>query len=380
MKNFLLLIALSLTITSFTYGSEVGNTAFRIYERLACEPPSKEVLSKMVDLIKAGKTEEAASYAINTRGFYECTVKNWCLIQTNEAETDQVPLNDYCATVIGAVHDDIPINKLLYDNVIYISETVAAETPYSLNNNDHYEKIQEQGLEFTKTLVKKKQTEVTGFAEDSGLLTTRAFAEAFLQAGTNRRALRHTLRNYICHDIEEMRDTSISDFYVGRDVERAPGGNPKDYQADCKGCHTGMDSLRGAWAHFDFDEETKHYIYHKDVVAEKYGVNADNFSDGYRNIDDSWKNMWLEGVNKKYGWPANRTKGKGIREFGQMFAEVEYFSTCMAERTFKKVCMADENSSLSQKIIENMAKEFKKDNYNLKKLFAKTVTSCTTGE
>lgn len=350
--------------------------AYRIYERLACEPPSKEDLGKMVTLIDAGKVEQAAQMAIETRGFYECTIKNWCLVQTNEDETANTPLNDYCATVIGAVRDNTPFTTLLYSNVIYVGDESLGLPAYSLHDNAHYEEMQKKNLNLTKVLKKKKQTDVTGFSEASGLLTTRAFAEGFLKAGTNRRALRHTLRNYICHDIEGLMDTTLSDHFVGRDVDRSPGGDPTDYQNNCKGCHTGMDSLRGAWAHFDFDEETHEYIYKKGVVAKKYNINADSYPDGYETKDDYWKNMWLEGVNKKFGWPQDKVEGKGIQSFGAMFSKVDYLPTCMATRVFRSVCMADETTTQSKSIIDEMAKEFVADNYNLKKLFVKTVSSC----
>lgn len=377
------ILAFSITCTFFmssisTAQDESVTQAYRMYERLACEPPTKADLAKMVDLIDEGKSVEAAQMAIETRGFYECTIKNWCLVQTNEAETKNAPLNDYCATVIGAVRDNIPFDKLLHENIIYVSSDPSLPA-YSLKDNAHYEEIQSKNLELTKTLIKKKQTEVTGFAEASGLMTTRAFAEGFLHAGTNRRAVRHALRNYICNDIEGLMDTTISDYHVGRDVDRSPGGDPADYQNNCKGCHGGMDSIRGAWAYFDFDEDTKEYIYTKGVVAKKYSVNADNYPDGYVNKDDSWKNMWLEGVNKKFGWPSDLKAGKGIQSLGKMFSKVDYLSTCMAKRTFRSVCMADEDSKPSKEIIEKMASEFKKDNYNLKKLFMKTVSACTVG-
>ena len=87
-----------------------------------------------------------------------------------------------------------------------------------------------------------------------------------------------------------------------------------------------MDSLRGAWAHFDFSEETPH-LYLKGIVASKYNIGADSYPDGYVTVDDSWKNMWLEGVNQKFGWPKDREAGKGIQSFGKMFSEVEELST-----------------------------------------------------
>lgn len=381
--TFILLVVLSSfsPLTALAQGKNVNTSdkAFRIYERLACEPPTRDQLEKMIELIDAGKETEAAMIATDTRGFYECTVKNWCLAQTNEQKSKDVPLNDYCATVIGGVRDNLPFTDLLYKDIIYIAESTQL-SPYSLKDNKLYEELQDSNASLVDLLVQKKQTEVTGFSTASGILTTRAFAKGFLSGGTNRLAVARTLENYLCTDMEKMMDTSLSDTFVGRDVERAPGGDPMEYQTKCKGCHTGMDGLRSAWAYFSFDDETKELVFNEGVVAKKYNINSSAYPDGFQTVDNKWRNLWVAGVNKNMGWPADKSSGTGIQEFGEMIAKTKTFSRCMAKRTFNSVCMADENSSAAKEIIDAMAIEFKSDNYNLKNLFAKTVSLCTGGE
>ena len=368
------------SFTKPTFSNVEAQKAYRVHERLACEPPSKAKLAKMEALIKQGKSKRAFKLATQTRGFYECTLKNWCLDQTNEEASKNVPLNDYCATIIGAVRDQIPFDELLWRDIIYVANDDISKKdgipPYSLEDNKHYEDLEKKNSNLVNVLEKKQQTQVTGFGAASGLLTTRAFAAAFLKAGTNRRAVRHALQNFICTDIEQMQDTTRPDTWVAKDIPRDPGGDPKKYQQECKGCHTGMDALRGAWAHFDFDEENHKYIYQASGPVAKYNINDSNYSDGYQTRDSSWKNMWLEGPNNKFGWPENQERGQGIQSFGRMLSNVKELPVCIAKRTFRTVCMADETTDLAKKLIDDLASGFVKDKYDLRNLFINTASAC----
>ena len=58
-------------------------------------------------LIEEGKLSKLRPWLRKNVGSMNA-IKNWCLVQTNEAETADAPLNDYCATVIGGVRDDLP--------------------------------------------------------------------------------------------------------------------------------------------------------------------------------------------------------------------------------------------------------------------------------
>ena len=355
------------------------NIAYKMHQQLAREPADRQVLREMSDLIKSGDKEAAAAIAIQNEGFYSCTLKNWCLPQTNEAESKNVEFNDYCATVIGAARDDIPFTELLYSNILYISE--APNVPaYEKNKNDHYKNLIENGVSLVTSLKKVKQTDYNGISKSSGLLTTRAFAEAFLSAGTNRRAVRHSIKNFNCTDIEEMMDTSITDRYVGQDVDRSPGGKPNDYQSQCKGCHTGMDSLRGAFAYYDYDETKAEIVYNASEVHEKYSHGSDTFKNGYVTKDDSWENLWVQGINKKYGWSKVKTKGKGLSSYGKMLSKTKNLSTCLAKRSYEELCILIDDDSEANEDISEIARKFEESNYNLKTLFSTTAAVCLGGE
>ncbi len=374
-----ILLVAALALPSISIADESTNIAYKMYQQLAFEPADRQTLREMSDLIKSGDKEAAAAIAIKNEGFYSCTLKNWCLPQTNEAESKNVEFNDYCATIIGAARDEIPFTELLYSNILYVSDSPDIPA-YDKSQNDHYKGLIENGVSLVKTLKKVKQTDYSGISKSSGLLTTRAFAESFLSAGTNRRAVRHSIKNFNCTDIEEMMDTSISDRYVGRDVDRSPGGKPNDYQSQCKGCHTGMDSLRGAFAYYDYDETKSEIVYNTSQVNEKYSHGSDAFKNGYITKDDSWENLWVQGINKKYGWSRVNTKGKGLASYGKMLAKTKNLSSCLAKRSYEELCILIEDDSEAKEDISEIAQKFEESNYNLKTLFSATAAVCLGGE
>src|SRR5690606_18565457 len=87
----------------------------------------------------------------------------------------------------------------------------------------------------------------------AGGMTTRAAAEAFFVAGTNRARLRFTLINHMCMDLEQVQDTSRVPDRIRQDVSRSPGGDSRVFMNNCVGCHAGMDPLAQAFAYYDFD-------------------------------------------------------------------------------------------------------------------------------
>lgn len=382
MKKYLALLVM---VSAPSVFADERDQAYRIHNRLTCAPPSKEVWDQMTDLLKKGDGEGAAKLATQNRGFLECKVKQWCQAQTNEDRNFDTKLNDYCATVIGAVRDDKSFGELLYSDIIYVADPnkytgTDPLPPFSVADNLQYEFLDNKGLDLAEILVEKKQSEVTGIDKTSGLLTSRGFAEAYLSAGTNRRAVRYTLINYLCNDLEQLMDTTRSDTWVGRDVERDPGGDATTYNNRCKGCHAGQDFFRGAWAYFDYDVLGKKIKYTPGVVAEKYNINGTAFPAGHITTDDSWMNNWLQGQNAKLGFPTDLVKGNGVSSFGQMISKTEALNTCMAKKVFSSVCAKSGDDVKDKTTISELAADFKASNQNVKRLFVKTALRCHVGE
>src|SRR5437762_1387388 len=108
----------------------------------------------------------------------------------------------------------------------------------------------------TSNLVQQKQSAVTGLpvAGVAGLITRRKAAESFFIAGTNRAMFRFTLMNHLCHDMEQVQETSRPPDRIRQDVSRSPGGDSRGFLNGCIGCHSGMDPMAQAFSYYNFDE------------------------------------------------------------------------------------------------------------------------------
>ena len=262
-RNFLR----ALSVSRSQFRQILMEQARRIHDRLAGVPPTEQVLLDMTDDINGvgGRTEiDAAFRALDNPGFYNATLKNWVAPWTNRDMDVFVPLNDYTATVIGMVRDDVPFNTLLSANILYVGAGGLGLPAYSMTDNNHYEQMDAQGVDLQADLVQVAQTDVTDIPLPgvAGIFTTRAAAEAFFIAGTNRAMFRFTMLNHLCNDMEHVKDITRVPDRIRQDVSRSPGGDSRIFLNNCIGCHTGMDPLAGAFAYYDFDETTAaHHVY-----------------------------------------------------------------------------------------------------------------------
>lgn len=346
--------------------------AYRMHSRLASVPPEEPVLDEMAKLLERGDALSAAFVAIKNPNFYNITIKHWVTPWSNKQQTSRAPLNDFVATVIGMARDNLPFDQILYGDIIYTGGALITDQ-YSPTDNKHYANLEAQGTDLFAILERNQQSILNPAVTDvSGALTTRAFGEAFLRAGTNRAAVRFSLLNFLCYDLEQLHDTTISDFRIRRDVERQPGGDPNLFKNKCAGCHAGMDALAGAFAYFDWD---KNFIsYTNGQVALKYSHNKNNFSAGHVTIDDSWINLWNEGQNSRLGWRGPK-EGRGVQSYGKLLAGTDAFPLCMAKRAVNAVCKSD-FENIPNEMLQPIAAEFKESNYSLKHLFAATASKC----
>jgi hypothetical protein len=354
--------------------------AVQIYNRLNGVPPNSATIERMVAAIEAGGLKDAAAIAIEDPGFYNVALPVWIAPWTNEDENPNIAMNDFTATVIGIIRDSIPFDQVLYGNIIYTAADalVSAQTnpipAYATDSNAHYQALTDRSLDLKQNLVQKVQSDVVGIQETAGIMTTRAFAEAFFSGGTNRAPLRFTLKNFLCRDLEQLSDTSIADFRIRRDVDRSPGGDSKVFRSKCAGCHAGMDGLAGAFAYYDFVDDT--LVYDSSKVQPKVLVNANTFPDGYANQDDGWINLWNRGQNAALGWHG-QTEGKGAKELGEMLTQTDAFAACMSERVFEKLCLSKPRSEADREMVQKNAETFAANNsFNMKQLFIDTSVNC----
>lgn len=370
--------ATSTTTTTTTSSGASSNTrmrAYKIYNRLAGVPPVPAVLDQMDSLVKNGKAKDAALRAMDDNNFYNLTLKNWIKPWTNVEITSRVPLNDYVATAIGMIRDNIPFDQILYGDHLYVAapSTPAKISVFDKKNNNHYQNLEDSKVSLKDYLVRVSQSSTTGIKDTAGVLTTRASGLAFFSAGTNRRATRFTFMNFLCRDFEALHDINIPDYHVRRDIERNPGGDSRTYRNKCVGCHAGQDALGGAFAYFDF--VNGELVYTDGVVAPKINKNV-SFADGWVTKDNSWINTWAEGQNANLGWPS-KTSGNGVRELGIMLSRSRAFSECISTKAFELVCLRTPATETDKKQMRMLADIFQKDeNYNMKNLIAETAAAC----
>ena len=346
--------------------------AYRLHNRLTGVPPIAGTLDQMQFLIQNSDPESAARMAMNNPRFYNLVLKNWIKRWSNVDQTNRVPLNDYVATVIGMIRDDLPFDQILYADILYTSNDTTV-APYSIENNDHFEELEASGANLFADLTQRIQSQINGISDTAGVLTTRAAGEAFYSAGTNRRVLRFAFMNFLCRDYEALHDITRPDIYVRRDVDRKPGNDSRTYKNKCVGCHAGQDALAGALAYFDWDGDK--LVYTQGTVATK--INQNNlFDDGHVVQNDGWMNYWNQGQNAVLGWRGPQA-GTGLRSLGRMLSQSQAFSQCMAERAFKLVCLKDPVRAEDIASVNNLAAQFEAQNrYNMKDLIAKTSVLC----
>ena len=358
--------------------------AKRLHDRLNGTPASATQLDSMQADIDGGNALAAALKAIdNPNGsFYTVFLKNFVTPWTNRDQTAYAPLNDYTATVIGMVRDDVPFNTVLSADVLYIGRSSLGLPAYSNSGNDHYAQMEAQGVNLRDGLVSAQQSAVTGLpaAATAGVLTSRAAARAFFVAGTNRAMFRFTMINHMCTDLPQVMDTTRPTDRIRQDVSRSPGGDSRVFLNNCVGCHSGMDPMAQAFAHYDYtfatDETTGSLKYTPATVVDKYFHNNTTFAPGFVTPDDRWENRWRAGPNALMGWdPTLPGSGTGAKTLGAEFGASDQFAQCQVRKAFKAVCLRAPSDGADRSQVATMVGHFKQG-YSLKKVFAESAVYC----
>lgn len=392
--------------------------ARRMHDRLTGVPPSNAMLDAMEQAIISDGPVAAALYAIDgapavaaTGDFYSVTLKNWVSPWTNEAQDVFAPLNDYSATVIGVVRDELDFRDILAADILYRG-AVPGIPAYSNSDNNHYAFLENSGANLgnNNVLVRDTQSGVTGLPQEAvaGVMTTRAAARAFFVDGTNRAMLRFTLINHLCLDLEQLKDAGAPADRIRQDVSRSPGGDSTLFLNQCVACHTGMDPLAQAFAYYDFpypDEEAAPGLeleerkdlgsiaYTPGVVQEKYLINAATFASGYVTPNDHWTNYWRLGDNSgRIGWrgaaqnsgvvdmarnPAY-AEGDGAASLGRELADTEAFTSCQVKKAFTAVCLREPTASAADSAAFASFTDSFNSTHNMKRVFAEIAGYCAS--
>src|SRR5271169_257552 len=150
--------ALALVCANALAANPSTDQATRIYNRIAGIPPTATELAQMT----ATDPVSAAIIATNDPAFYNNTVRNLAAPWTNRDQSVFVPLNDYTATAIGMVRDNVPFNTLLSADLVYIGDGKSGEGTYSPANNAMYDALDANNVVLSVHLVSSTQSALTG--------------------------------------------------------------------------------------------------------------------------------------------------------------------------------------------------------------------------
>jgi hypothetical protein len=353
-------------------------------------PIDDDRLVQMEAAINAGRERDAAKIATSDPLFYDVRVRDMARKMSTREESVRAPLSDFVATFVGVVRDSdtTSAKELLTGNFTYRGKAGLMQANGQavrqdlmndfLNSNNHYNDLANPANKFSlmkvlekspiqKVVMSNANTVPVDHPDPAGLITTRAFMEAHAIAGTNRRLVEFSFRQFMCQPITQWADASAPDDRVGRDVDRAPGGSPNKFMVTCKACHGQMDGLRGAFAMVDFNGNQVRYQAGTNPVG-KMNRNADVFPEGFQMRDNSFVNYATEGKNRdEFGWRSD-LQGKGMKEFAAMIANSQGFSRCLVRRVFSNVCKRDAGAD-EEGLIRAIANDFEAGNYHLRNLF-----------
>jgi hypothetical protein len=383
--------ALALLSTGANAQPPTADQAVRMYNRIAGIPPTAAELQLM---LQAATPQAAAQIATNDPKFYNDTIRNMAAPWTNRDQSVFVPLNDYTATVIGMVRDNIPFNTVLSADILYVGDGTSNEGAYSPDNNNMYINLDADNVDLSAHLKQTTQSSLTGIpsAATAGVMTTRGAASAFFVNGTNRAMFRFTMINHLCNDLPTVMDTTRPPDRIRQDVTRSPGGVSTLFLTNCIGCHSGMDPMAQAFAYYNFSYPASEVgatawpvgqiVYTAGQTQPKYHINNTNFPQGFNTPDDSWNNRWRTGPNANLGWSASGGSGQGAQSLGVELESSAAFASCQVTRVFKTVCYrAPATSSLESpsgdaQQIQTMISSFQTNGYSLRQVFIDAAVYC----
>lgn len=368
--------------------------------------PNHSLLAPMADKIRTGDRMAAAQIATTHPDFLNVTVKHMALGMSTREETIRLKLNDFAASFIGVTRDESDARELLNGNFYYRADMTKIPKGIDIRNSDsditdsnnHYSDLDRPEID-AGSVLQKIPGQILGLNENkenpmapisianpdpAGVLTSRTFLMAHTVAGTNRRAVEFTFREFMCSPIENWADTKVPDTRIGRDIDRFPGGDHQKFLSNCKGCHTGMDGFRGAFAQWDVGNNRVGYgpldnggnfdNVDGNRIARKMNQNNNVFSDGFVTKTNGWINNARGPANNSlFGWRSTEVSGNGLRSFGNLLSNSKRFSQCMVKRVFEGVCRRNLSIENNLAFVDRLANGFEGSNYNLKKLFQTVV-------
>jgi hypothetical protein len=318
------LAALLAILIAAPASAQTREQARRIHDRLAGVPPTENVLQSMT-------TATTASHQVcadNGLSGAQCAA--------------YIAMED--PNFYSMIRDDYDFRRVLWDDVQFVGRSGTVSAPPAANNNDHYAQLEAGNHNLKDVLEFTPQSNVNGLLPQNtaGVITSRAAAEAFFIAGTNRAMFRFTMVNHFCKDMEQLHDPRLSPDRIRQDVSRSPGGDSRLFLNNCVGCHTGMDPLAQAFAYYNYDETAGRIEYTDGEVQDKYFNN----------------------------------EGAGAQSMGRELAYSDAFSSCQVRKVFKAVCLREPETTTDHQRFNQFITNFESSGFRMKQVFADTAEYC----
>lgn len=365
-QRFLKSFMLTVSFTSTVYCIPTAEDIFKDLTGTTLRK-TNPLFSQITEAYNSGDLAQVAKLATQDSNFYNIIMRRFAAPMSTRGEADQVPFNDMQALILGVTRDDLDFRLAMTGNFRY--------TPDGLNStgfqdNKSFDDLSQgfRNLSTSITLVKPAWPNLTDESA-AGVFTTRAWAEAHYNAGTNRRAVEYAFREFMCAELKEWKTPMLPTYYIHRDIPRNPSGDTLTFQNECRTCHALLDGMVGAFAKVDFSNSIKIL---KSGVVFKMNQDPHVFPSGYEVENDFWKNYATTRQNSRFGW-RGETEGYGLKQFATMIANSRGFSECMVSRAFQAVCKK-ERKKINRTILDSTVQSFEQ-NYNLRNVFVDLAVS-----
>jgi len=426
-------------------------------------------LNETARLLSEGRKIDAAQYVAQDPEFLNGPARSMANFMVTRYNSVTGPLNDAVVTMLGMINDRIDwrgLGSLPYNYMAKKDGSPATwgnELLYqryaTLASNLHYETIESSGVPLACALENvsrhnpssfpafmeqmlilpesgndpESKTARTPNPDKAGILTSREFMKQNSTDGTNRRVIEKALQITTCLKIEDIKDISLPDIYVGRDVTRNPSGpgSRAEYETNCKGCHAGMDGLRAAAQKFDFDSDVVKYAAFFNTQENRRSLssmtetdrtmkitpqlistgsgplanvmpntnqvqtwwettwkmahNANVYPLGYEIKDHHWYNVLTNATGiQKFRWSQPYDQGDGMADFGRLLVNSGAFPECSARMVYKFYCdrAHDPFDPSMTPALANYVKSvgiaFSQGKFDMKALILSIALNCTT--
>lgn len=369
-------------VAAFAWSSPADTSLESLYQKVTGLRPTAKQLSDLEAKVKGDRGDVMFNELFANPDFIENRLATVISRLSNEDNEPYEEVDDYQAALLLSITSDIDI-RAIFSKPFYISQ-VGADGQAVRPRPDSY--VIPRSVESLGKLVSSFKLNFSAPANATqafegyytgGLMTTHGFAARFIKGGTNRRPVRAMYDIFLCTKIDGWKDATLDHFYIGGDIDRVPGDNPREFETRCSACHAPMDSQRGAMAYFEY-EEVMRELRRLNEVARKMNQNSSVFPGANPTIDDSWENLLVTPeYQKRFGW-RGPTRGKGPLSFANMIADSRQFQTCMTQKLTAEFCDKSEEAvaqMLNKPEFNRLADSFRQDGYRVKSLIKKIVRS-----